>query len=188
MDRDGVVNVAPPQGEYLSRCEDLIIIPSAIEWIKLARDLHFSVIVLTNQRGVATGKVSLETVSGIHDHLLKHLVKLGAPIDAIYTCPHSDGECGCRKPLPGLFQQAMRDWHINQHQSILIGDSVRDCQLAHNCQLTFLMAKNGRIQRTRLLHGNEAEHVGQELANRIIRSGHHEDSASCDSLCCMSGL
>src|SRR5580704_12549684 len=53
----------------------------------------------------------------------------GARIDAFFICPHEAGECNCRKPLPGLFEQAVaRFAEITAATSVMIGDSPSDVE------------------------------------------------------------
>jgi len=57
------------------------------------------------------------------------LAASGARIDGIYVCPHDVGECGCRKPAPGLFRQAQRDFpDVDFAQSVVVGDSWTDVE------------------------------------------------------------
>lgn len=49
-------------------------------------------------------------------------------IDAIYVCPHEEGTCTCRKPLPGLFYLVEKDFEIDKSKSWMIGDSVSDIE------------------------------------------------------------
>ena len=69
------------------------------------------VIVVTNQRGIALRTVFGERSarparSACDEHLAAH----GAHLDAIYYCPHDNGQCNCRKPQTGMFEQAFRDF------------------------------------------------------------------------------
>ena len=88
-----------------------------------------TVIVVTNQRGVALGLYSVEALAQMHDRLRQRLAVHGAHLDAIYVCPHNEGECGCRKPQTGLFEQAFRDFPAaHTGNSVMIGDSLRDME------------------------------------------------------------
>jgi D-glycero-D-manno-heptose 1,7-bisphosphate phosphatase len=66
------------------------------------------------------------------------LLAQGARIDAVYYCPHHpEGtvkelaiRCDCRKPAPGMLEQAARDWPIDRARSILIGDKDNDVAAA----------------------------------------------------------
>ena len=91
------------------------------------------VIVVTNQRGIALGLYTGAQVEALHARLQQHLAEHGARIDAFYDCPHDNNQCDCRKPKPGLFQQAFRDFpDVSPSNSLLIGDSVSDIECARN--------------------------------------------------------
>src|SRR5208283_4647166 len=87
------------------------------------------VILVTNQRGIALGLYSEADLQVLHDRLQEHLAARGAVLDGIYYCPHEDGQCNCRKPLPGLFEQAFRDFpEANAGNSVMVGDSLSDME------------------------------------------------------------
>lgn len=62
----------------------------------------------------------------IHTKMLTDLPE----IEDIFVCPHEDGECNCRKPLPGLFYQAANKYDVDKNQSLMIGDSQSDLDAA----------------------------------------------------------
>jgi D-glycero-D-manno-heptose 1,7-bisphosphate phosphatase len=50
-------------------------------------------------------------------------------VDGFYFCPHDKQQCNCRKPLPGLFEQAAAEFPgIAAATSIMIGDSFSDIE------------------------------------------------------------
>lgn len=54
----------------------------------------------------------------------------------VYHCPHSpDENCDCRKPLPGMINQAISDFDIDLNKSWLIGDKISDIQTAINAKI-----------------------------------------------------
>ena len=133
LDRDGVINRKLPEGEYVSNWDRIEILPGAEEAIAKLNRSGRSVIVITNQRGIALGHYTEADVKAMHDALQKHLAKTGAHIDAFYFCPHDRNECDCRKPKTGLFEQALRDFPgASNKNSIVIGDSVSDIEAARN--------------------------------------------------------
>jgi histidinol-phosphate phosphatase family protein len=150
LDRDGVINVNPEPGRYIVSPDGLHIIPAALDWIRLFNALGLLVIVVTNQRGVALGLMSVSDLSEIHAKLLREAAAEGARIDDIFSCIHDEGECACRKPRPQLVLDAQRKWNIDLGQSLVIGDSRRDHELAHACGLPFLLARDGRLVRPAL--------------------------------------
>lgn len=145
LDRDGVINVKAAEGEYIHNWSEFRFLPNVGDWIRLFNALDLLVIVITNQRGIALGRMSVEDLEHIHGNMLRSLALQGAHIDEIFYCPHGFGECECRKPKPGLVYQARDKWNIDLSHSILIGDSDADAELAVTCGLRFLRASNGRL-------------------------------------------
>lgn len=145
LDRDGVINVKPPNGGYVRNWDEFHLIPAAVDWVLLFNALDYLVIVVTNQRGVARGLVRAEDLADVHTRMTAELARRGARLDDIFVCPHEEGTCDCRKPRPGLVRQAQERWDIDMSRSLLIGDSESDRQLAVNCGLRFLKAEGGRI-------------------------------------------
>jgi D-glycero-D-manno-heptose 1,7-bisphosphate phosphatase len=133
LDRDGVINRKPPEGSYIACWSDFHILPGAETAIAAFHRAGLRVIVVSNQRGIALGRYTAADVSHLHDALQQHLQSYGARIDAFYFCPHDKGECDCRKPRPGLFLQAFRDFPgVTPQNSLLIGDSLSDIEAARN--------------------------------------------------------
>jgi D-glycero-D-manno-heptose 1,7-bisphosphate phosphatase len=132
LDRDGVLNRKPPVGEFVTRWEEFHLLPGVEDALARLNRSGRIVIVVTNQRGVALGLYSLDDVERMHRTMQAQLAVHGAHIDAIYICPHDNGQCTCRKPLTGLFEQAFQDFRrANAQNSVMIGDSLRDIQAGH---------------------------------------------------------
>jgi len=129
LDRDGVINRKPPEGDYIRKWSEFQFLPGIADWIRLFNALDFLVIVVTNQRGVALGRYSAADVEEIHSQFARMLEADGAHIDAFFFCPHDKNQCDCRKPLTGLFDQAVARFPgIEARTSIMIGDSVSDIE------------------------------------------------------------
>ncbi|MBY0538590.1 HAD-IIIA family hydrolase [Patescibacteria group bacterium] len=126
LDRDGVINVNAPPHEYITSVSDFVFNQGIFNVLKtLARD-GFEFIVVTNQQGVARGKMTLASLTAIHDHMITGLKEHGITILDVFYCPHLDGTCDCRKPNDGLLRQAAAKYPIDTARSILIGDSQTD--------------------------------------------------------------
>lgn len=127
LDRDGVINKKPPQGEYITQWKEFIYLPKVKKSLKILKDKGYELFIISNQAGISRGKVSRETVDKINEKFLKELSDLGVNISGIYICPHGWNEgCFCRKPKPGLFFQSAREHDINLFESYFIGDDPRD--------------------------------------------------------------
>lgn len=141
LDRDGVVNRKPHEGKYISEWSDFEILPGVEEAIAKLNRHGCQVFVVSNQRGIALGLYSVEQVDRIHHNLQQHLAIHGARVDGFYYCPHDKGQCACRKPETGMFQQAVQDFpSATAKNSVMIGDSLSDIQAAEKlgCRSVFI--------------------------------------------------
>jgi len=137
LDRDGVLNRKLPEGEYVTAWEHFDLLPGAAEAIVKLKQAGMRVLVISNQRGIALGLYRAEDVDRIHAQLQKELETHGAQIDGFYFCPHDKEACNCRKPLPGLFQQAQAQFpDIQPETSVMIGDSLSDIEFGRNLNMT----------------------------------------------------
>lgn len=127
LDRDGVINVSPGAGRYITSPDQIELIPGVANAIAAFRATGNLVIVVTNQRCIDLGLVSLDLLQQIHDRLRSLLRASGADLDDVLVCPHGDeDECQCRKPRPGMLLEAAARHRIDLAQSVMIGDSARD--------------------------------------------------------------
>lgn len=129
LDRDGVLNRNPPHSEFVTCCAEFEVLPGVEDAVAALNRCGRKVIVITNQRGIALGLYSQQELERIHHELRQRLAERGARLDAIYFCPHDDGQCNCRKPLTGLFEQAFQDFPAARpDNSVMVGDSLRDIE------------------------------------------------------------
>src|SRR4051812_46445228 len=99
IDRDGVLN---DEVYYLSRPDDLRMIPGSAQAVKRLRAAGYKVIVISNQAGIARGYFTQADLDAITQRLMEELAEAGTRLDAVYYCPHHPdfGEklaCDCRK-------------------------------------------------------------------------------------------
>ena len=129
LDRDGVINQKAPEGEYVATWERFHLLPGAAEAIALLNDSGRKVFVVTNQRGISLGLYTAAQVEALHARLLEYLRTFNAHVDGFYYCPHDKDSCRCRKPLPGLFEQAFAAFpNTAPCSSAIIGDSLSDIE------------------------------------------------------------
>jgi len=129
LDREGVLNRKPPEGEYVTRWEDFELLPGVPEALGEMKSSGRKLILVTNQRCVALGLCNESDVRKIHERLQGLLGESGVALDAIYFCPHAEHECNCRKPKTGMFDQAFRDFpNARPETSVVIGDSLSDIE------------------------------------------------------------
>ena len=140
LDRDGTLNAKPPDGEYIEHPEALELLPGAAEAVRAFNRAGVWTGVVTNQRGVALGRMSIEDLNAIHERLMHLLSAEGAFLDAIYVCWHQIGTCGCRKPDPGMLLKARSDHPgLDFARAAIVGDSPNDMQAGRRVGLTTVM-------------------------------------------------
>ena len=131
LDRDGVINV---DKGYIYRREDFVFIDGIFELVALAKARGYLVIVVTNQAGIGRGYYTENDFHTLMDWVNNCFQMKRGVLDAIYFCPdHPVFGIGryrraspCRKPGPGMLIQAIADWNIAPHLSLLIGDKMTD--------------------------------------------------------------
>ncbi len=137
LDRDGVLNEKRPEGQYVATWEDFHVLPGVPEALSQLNHAGLRVVVVSNQRGIALGLYTAADVAAIHAAFQRLLRAQGARVDAFYICPHDQGRCNCRKPLPGLFEQAQADFPtISAANSIMIGDAPSDIEFGRCLGMT----------------------------------------------------
>ena len=145
LDRDGVIN--EEKKDYVKNLKEFKIIDGSLQAIKLLKNNNFRVVIITNQSAINRGLLSVEKLNEIHDFLKSKLLELDTTLDAIYFCPHTPNQnCMCRKPKPGLLQQAISELDINVKDSLMIGDSQTDIDAANTigCK-SILLNKNQNL-------------------------------------------
>lgn len=127
LDRDGVINRKAPEGEYITRWEEMEILPGVPEAIALLTQAGYCVLAVSNQRCVAKGLLKVSELESMHERLRKELEAKGAHITKIYYCPHDNNPpCECRKPAPGMLLTAALEHDIDLGNSWMLGDSDVD--------------------------------------------------------------
>jgi D-glycero-D-manno-heptose 1,7-bisphosphate phosphatase len=153
LDRDGVINVKAPPGQYVTSPDDLILIDGAAAAIRRVNELRIPVYIVTNQRWVAHRSDGIPKLRAIHSRLEALLASAGAFVDGIYACGHEINQCECRKPQRGLVDQVLRDNpSLRLSSCALVGDSETDIEVAARCGMYSVRLCSG--------HGSEPGRTG----------------------------
>lgn len=145
LDRDGVINEYPGDGNYVTNQREFKFIPGSLEAIcKLSKE-GFKLFVVSNQAGVAKGLYNQEDLAKINAKILQSVKKCGGSISGIYYCTHLPSDnCDCRKPKPGLLKKALAENRIKIDSSFFIGDSFQDMEAARNFGAKSVLVLSGR--------------------------------------------
>ena len=163
LDRDGTINV---EVEYLQSVDQFRFIPGVPAALKRLQQAGFLLVVVTNQAGIGRGYYDEAALELVHRHMHAELAAAGVAIDACYFCPHHPEkgvgaylqECGCRKPLPGMLQQAARELQIDLPRSFMVGDKLTDIEagLSAGCRSLLVLTGYGADEAARLPEGVNA--------------------------------
>jgi len=156
LDRDGVIN--QDSDNYIKTVDEFIPIPGSAEAIARLCQAGFSVMVATNQSGIARQFFTLDTLAAMHDKLQSLLAPLGGRIEQFYYCPHGpDDHCDCRKPKAGMIKQIARDFFPGSDAATLaeqlasvyvVGASLRDLQAGSAAGTKIALLKTGKGMRS----------------------------------------
>lgn len=148
LDRDGVINEFPGNGNYVTKVKDFHFIPGALDAICSLTKKGFEIFVVSNQAGVGKGIYTKAKLNHITKNMLREIHIRGGNIKKVFYCTHrSDHGCACRKPEIGSIVKALRiiNKSLNQAKNaFFIGDTEVDVQTGHNAGCTTIFVLSGR--------------------------------------------
>jgi len=147
LDRDGVIN--EDSADFIKSADEWQPIPGSLRAIAKLNKAGYTIVIATNQSGIGRGYFSVEALDAMHTKMQQELAELGGTIDRIYFCPHTpDDNCDCRKPKAEMFRKIMRDYDIDLHGVINVGDSLRDLQVGEIFFCRNMLVLTGKGKKT----------------------------------------
>ena len=129
LDRDGVIN---KEVGYLHKIEDFKFINGVFEACRYFQSLDYQIIVVTNQSGIGRGYYDKDAFHVVNSWMLEQFKNKRIEILDVFFCPHTpESNCDCRKPKPGMFNQANEKHDIDMEKSWMIGDKEADVAAAN---------------------------------------------------------
>lgn len=152
LDRDGVLNV---DTGYPSCPKEIIWQAGALAALKLVHEAGITVVVATNQSGVARGYFDEAKVRALHAWMAERIEDAGGKVQHFYFCPfHPDGlldayrrDSPDRKPHPGMLLKAMSDYSASPEETIMIGDKDTDLMAAAAAGIRGLLFQGTDLER-----------------------------------------
>lgn len=129
LDVDGTLRQTKSGEIYPRDPEDVEILPGRrkrlVQWLDAGWQLFF----VSNQSGVASGKVSEAAVQAGFERT-RELLDL--PIVDVAYCPHPafPAGCFCRKPMPGMAVALAQKHALDLSKSVMVGDRDTDADFA----------------------------------------------------------
>jgi histidinol-phosphate phosphatase family protein len=124
FDRDGTLIVDVPYNGDPSCVEPM---PGARNALERLRAAGVATAIVSNQSGVALGKLTHDEVDAVNARV-EHVL---GPLGPVLVCAHAphDG-CACRKPAPGLIEAAARELGVVPRDCVVVGDIGADVEAA----------------------------------------------------------
>jgi D-glycero-D-manno-heptose 1,7-bisphosphate phosphatase len=145
LDRDGVLNEEAPNRGYIGAARDFHWLPGVLDALKDLHSAGLRVSVATNQAGVGRGIMSVAQLESVNSAMRHQALQHGAVIDAVFVCPHApEAGCGCRKPQPGLIEEAMSAARIPAHETLVVGDDLRDIEAGRRAGAALALVLTGK--------------------------------------------
>ncbi|NNV54207.1 D-glycero-alpha-D-manno-heptose-1,7-bisphosphate 7-phosphatase [Limnovirga soli] len=132
LDRDGVIN-REIQGLYVTNVSEFFFYEGTLEALRICNNLFGKIVIVTNQKGVSKGLMTLDDLHNIHTEMMQAITQSGGRIDQIYFCTDMDDKSPNRKPQHGMALQAQADFpEIDFSKSIIAGNKLSDMQFGRN--------------------------------------------------------
>lgn len=132
LDRDGVLNYEK-NDDYILNWEEFRFYETTLEAMAILRPLFSRIFLVTNQKGVGKGLMSLADLENIHANMLAAIREKGGGLDQVFFCTDTDSDSPNRKPNPGMAFQAKALYpEIDFSKSIMVGNRPSDMAFGKN--------------------------------------------------------
>ena len=177
LDRDNTVIEDPG---YLADPGAVKLLPGVELAIKSLTQAGYKIVIVTNQSGIARGRLTVETLEKIHAEMQRQLAERGAHVDGIQYCPyHPEGtveefteDSELRKPKPGMLLKAAANLDVDLSQSWMVGDSGRDIEAGQRagCRTIRIRLRSTHVHGEAEEEDVQADHTVRNLvdAARVI--------------------
>ena len=141
LDRDGTII---EERHYLSAPDGVDLINGAATGLRQLCRKGLGLVVVTNQSGIGRGYFSAEQADSVNERMCALLTSEEVELSGIYICPHMPEEnCRCRKPAPGLAEQAAWELNFNLAQCVVVGDKACDIELGQQVGAKTVLVRTG---------------------------------------------
>jgi D-glycero-D-manno-heptose 1,7-bisphosphate phosphatase len=199
LDRDGVINPLIYHRDHgivdsPFTLSQFTLMPKVAQAIRLLNGLDLTVVVVSNQPGIAKRHFTPPMLRRFDRRLQSALKRHGAHIDAIYYCVHHPDAvvrkyrkvCSCRKPRPGMLKQAARDLNLSLPASFMVGDGLTDIEAGHRAGCRTIFVGRWKCEHCQFIHPSSLRptFVAKDLweAAQLIRAELSSRSKPFDAL------
>ena len=163
IDRDGTLALEPPIDYQLDSFEKLMFYPQVFQYLsKIAKELDFELVMVTNQDGLGTKSFPEDTFWPVHNFLVNTFENEGIVFsEQIIDRTFAKDNAPTRKPNTGLLSHYQSSTY-DLENSFVIGDRMTDIELAKNLGAKGIFINNDNIEGT-----DELTVTKDELENYI---------------------
>lgn len=146
LDRDGVINEFPGNGNYVTKVKEFHFIPGALDALRRLKENGYTVFVVSNQAGVGKGIYSQDKLDRITRRMITQVKENGGEIKKAYYCTHTTQHgCDCRKPNIGSIRAAfslLKKPITHAAHAYFVGDTEVDVTAGKNagCKTIFVLS------------------------------------------------
>ena len=147
IDRDGTLAIEPPVDYQLDSFEKLEFYPKVFQYLgKIAKELDFELVMVTNQDGLGTDSFHEATFWPVHNFLINTFEKEGVVFtEQIIDKTFSKDNALTRKPNTGLLTHYFSELY-DLENSFVIGDRLTDIELAKNLGAKGILINNNNTE------------------------------------------
>ena len=147
IDRDGTLAIEPPVDYQLDSFEKLEFYPKVFQYLgKIAKELDFELVMVTNQDGLGTDSFPEATFWPVHNFLINTFEKEGVVFtEQIIDKTFSKDNASTRKPNTGLLTHYFSELY-DLENSFVIGDRLTDIELAKNLGAKGILINNNNTE------------------------------------------
>lgn len=163
LDRDGTLIVDPPDLRVDS-ISKLHLFPDAFKAMKRLAATEYSVVLVSNQAGIAEGRLTADDFERLNNIVIELLEPTGVKILKTVYCPHApEDNCDCRKPKPKMLLDAAQEFGIDLNDSYTVGDRQSDIQTGINAGTRTILVKTGNTP----VISEEATYTAEDLLDAV---------------------
>ncbi len=161
FDRDGtLVHDVPYNGDPAL----VAPVPAARESLDRLRACGLRVGLVSNQSGVGSGRITTEQVEAVN----RRLEELVGPFDVVRFCPHDRDEgCTCRKPAPGMVEDACAAVDVQPDRCVLVGDIGSDVEAAQAAGARAILVRTGATRPDEVRRARDAGALAPTLVDAV---------------------
>ena len=147
LDRDGVIN--HDRDDFVKNTDEWQPITGSIDAIASLVQMGYTIVVATNQSGIARGLFDMDALNDMHAKMHKLVQQAGGEISGIWFCPHSnEHQCDCRKPKSGMILDILQRFNAEANKVFVVGDSLRDLLAGIGADCVPVLVKTGKGEKT----------------------------------------